>query len=101
MMLREHHKEYYHAGTSSAFEAEGEYSRTYIGLGINPALKTIISLKTRQFTESGIFRNFKKNIDGDDKKSKPEPIGPQVLTLGHLGPGFNIITVLLGLCVLV
>jgi hypothetical protein len=40
-MLREHHREYYHTGTSSAFEAEGEYSRTYIGLGINPALKIV------------------------------------------------------------
>jgi hypothetical protein len=99
--LKEHYGAFYHAGVSSIFEAEGEYSPTYLGLKINPALKNIISLKAKQLTESGIFPNILKNSFWDDNKSKLEPIGPQVLTLRHLGPGFIIITVLLGLCVLV
>jgi hypothetical protein len=101
IFLKETYKKKLKAGASSIFEAEGEYSPTYLGLKSHIVLKDIISLKARQFTESGIFPNLFKNLFWDDNKSKPEPIGPQVLTLRHLGPGFVIITVLLGLCVLV
>jgi hypothetical protein len=71
-----------------------------IGLRINMALRDIVSLKATQFTESGTFSNIFKNVYWDENMSKPEPIGPQVLTMRHLGPGFVIITVLLGFCVL-
>jgi hypothetical protein len=101
IFLREYYRNYYKAGASSIFESEGEYSPTYFGLKSNIALKDIISLKATQFTESGIFPNLMKNFFWDDIKSKPDEIGPQVLTMRYLGPGFVIITVMLGLCILV
>jgi hypothetical protein len=98
IFLKEYYGGYYHAGVSSIFEAEGEYSPTYLGLRIDIALKDIVSLKASQYTESGIFPKFLKDFYWNDNKSKPAPIGPQVLTLRHLGPGFIIIAALLVLC---
>jgi hypothetical protein len=89
-------------GISSINEAHENIAPFYFGIDSLPDLKEAISTKALQLSESGIFMFiFKFHLTRTNFEIKPEPIGPQVLTLGHLGPSFIIISVLLGLCVLV
>jgi hypothetical protein len=92
----------YRKGVSSIGTADENLLPFYYGFHSVFELKKIIHLKAAQLVESGIITMLMEKIDlRNDLGEEPEPIGPQVLTLRHLGPSFIIITVLLGLCVLV
>jgi hypothetical protein len=55
-------------------------------------LKDIITLKAAQLNEAGILAHEqRKKFNTESIRSKPEEIGPQVLTLQHLSPGFMVI----------
>jgi hypothetical protein len=60
-----------------------------------PELHKFVKLKGTQLLESGIYAILKEKL----KIFKPEVIGPQVLSLSHLKPGFVIFCVFLALSV--
>jgi hypothetical protein len=92
------YKENYRYGVSSLHETSETVSPFRIGYAMHVALKDIVSLKASQLFESGLHeREIKTKIHLEDFKSKSQAIGPQVLTLSHLGAGFVVILVLLGL----
>jgi hypothetical protein len=94
MPLRFHsfHNSLFRSGTSSIFEADEDLSISYYGFVICLAIKDIIHSKASQLVESGIMqRHIQDTIVQEDKKPKPEAIGPQVLTVQHLSASFIII----------
>jgi hypothetical protein len=92
------YKKTYRYGVSSILEANENISPYQMGYVMHIALKDIITLKTSQFFESGYFNYlYKTHAKMEDFKLKPQAIGPQVLTLDHLGAGFVVILVCLGL----
>jgi hypothetical protein len=60
---------------------------------MQPHLKDVITLKAGQLQQAGILTRHLSKFEGVDLK--PEPIGPQVLTLKHLEAGFVVIFSLL------
>lgn len=98
MFVGQAYKQTYYYGVSSVLETDENMSTFQFGYAVHVALKDIIGLRTSQLFESGIFTyNLKNLIHFEDFKSKPEAIGPQVLTIDHLGAGFVIILVCLGI----
>jgi hypothetical protein len=88
-------KLYYRSGVSSFHEADENILPIYFGFIMHPALKDIIHLKASQLHEAGIISHlFKKHLL-ENFKRKLNAIGPQVLTLKHLGAGFVLIVALL------
>jgi hypothetical protein len=100
MILGMAYKKTYRYGVSSILETNENMSPYQMGYVMHIALKDIITLKTSQFFESGFLDYFyKTHAKLEDFKMKPQAIGPQVLTLDHLGAGFVIILVCLGLSI--
>jgi hypothetical protein len=58
---------------------------------MHPALKDIIHLKGSQLHEAEIINHLSKDKSMKNFKRKSVEIGPQVLTLKHLGAGFVLI----------
>jgi hypothetical protein len=85
----------------SVFEADEDTLPFYMGYKMHIALKDVISPKISQFIESGIIQYLKQGASLESFKTKPEEIGPQVLTLAHLRAGFIVIFALLGVSVLI
>jgi hypothetical protein len=94
-LLKDAYSRTYRRGLSSIFVADEDVSPAWHGFDMNIVLKDIISLKASQLVESGILPNVLSEIRRH-KLTKPEEIGPQVLTLRHLEAGFVVIFVLLG-----
>jgi hypothetical protein len=67
----------------------------YYGFTMHPALKETVDLKASQVFESGYFQKKIQKMLPEDYRSRPEPIGPQVLTLKQLKDGFVVICALL------
>jgi hypothetical protein len=82
----------YRSGISSIFFADENVAPKYWGYLMQPHLKDTIKLKARQLLQAGILTRHLRELEGD---LKPEEIGPQVLTLRHLGAGFVVIFCLL------
>jgi hypothetical protein len=80
--------------------AKEDLASYYVGFFAIPHLTKLIRLKATQLLESGIFWFLYKNAHFPrDFTSKPEAIGPQVLTVTHLKAGFVVFCVLLSLSV--
>jgi hypothetical protein len=80
--------------------ADDDLSTYHVAFHSRLELKTLIYSKAMQLLESGIFWFLYKNAHFPrDFTSKPEEIGPQVLTVTHLKAGFVIFCVLLSLSV--
>jgi hypothetical protein len=85
-----YHKIEYRSGVSSIFFADENVAPLYWGYYMQPHLNDIISSKAFQLHESGILTHtLHSKLDGADWKL--EQIGPQVLTLRHLGASFVVI----------
>jgi hypothetical protein len=98
-MFRAIYLDNYRGGLSSVFAADEDFSPMYFGYTMHVALRDIIHLKASQLHESGILaHNFTKEYQVDIK-SRPEAIGPQVLTFQHLEAGFFVIVVCLGVSI--
>jgi hypothetical protein len=94
------YKRTYYCGVSSILETDENMSSGQVGYVMHIALKDIVNLKTSQLFESGYFDRYTKTVSKlKDFKIKPQAIGPQVLTLDHLGAGFVVILVCLGLSI--
>jgi hypothetical protein len=92
MMKKYVHKKKYRSGVSSIFFADENVSPMYFGYYMQPHLNDIITLKAGQLQQSGILTRLLHTYEGN---SKPEEIGPQVLTLRHLEASFVVIFCLL------
>jgi hypothetical protein len=90
-------KNLYRKGVMSLFETDEDTLPLYYGYKMHIALKDIFTEKISRFIETGIITNQLKYYSLENFRSKPEEIGPQVLTLTHLRAGFILILVLLGL----
>jgi hypothetical protein len=88
-------------GMQSIFESDEVIAQVHIAASISPPLKEIVSSKTSQLIESGIFMRSFNQYYGRDLPKKPQVVGPQVLTVQHLSAGFVVICGLLVLCILV
>jgi hypothetical protein len=99
MMMKAFYKLSYRSGVSSSFDVDENIAPLHWGYVMKPHLSDIITLKTSQLHEAGIFaRNWKSELL-KDFETKPEEIGPQVLTLQHLAAGFVVIVCLLAFSV--
>jgi hypothetical protein len=87
----------YRSGVTSIFPTDENIISHHLGFTMHPALKETVDLKASQVYESGFFQKYIQNMLPEDFRSKPEPIGPQVLTLKHLKAGFVVICLLLAL----
>jgi hypothetical protein len=86
----------YKLGLTSLSMADKDLSTYHVAFHSTLELKKIIRSKASQLLESGIFNFLYKNAHYPrDFTSKPEVIGPQVLTVTHLKAGFVIFCVLL------
>jgi hypothetical protein len=90
----------YKNGLSSISITDESVSPMYLGFVMHVSLKDIIPLKLSQIHESGGFLFFLQYMSLEKFKTKPQEIGPQVLTLEHLRVGFILIFGLLALSVL-
>jgi hypothetical protein len=95
------HRKFLDSGASSVCVADEDVSAFWFGFVMKTHLKEIISLKASQLQEAGILTRELKFEFMEDNKSKPEKIGPQVLTLQNLSAGFVVISCLLALSVAV
>jgi hypothetical protein len=74
----------------------------YYGFVMSLALKDIFHLKASHIVEARIMhRHLQDAFLQVDKKTKPQEIGPQVLTVQHLSASFIIIFGFLGLSMIV
>jgi hypothetical protein len=90
----------YRTGLTSITTADQDISNYHVAFHTFPEMKKLVHAKATQLMESGIFWFLYKNAYFPrDFTSKPEPIGPQVLSVAHLKAGFVIFCVLLGLSV--
>jgi hypothetical protein len=87
-------------GMPSIFESDEVIAKVLIAASISPPLKDIVSLKTSQLIESGIFKRIFERYSKRGFPVKPQAIGPEVLTIQHLSAGFVVICGLLVLCIL-
>jgi hypothetical protein len=85
----------FRTGVTSIFEGSEEVFNYAVGYYSIPELHKFVHLKAMQLLESGLF-SF---LQGKAKVFKPEVIGPQVLSMFHLTPGFVIFCVFLALSV--
>jgi hypothetical protein len=97
MMIRDNYKK----GMPSIFEADENLERVYSGFQSHYVMKDIIHLKGSQLVESGIVNRHLKHVIAEELFTKPQEIGPQVLTVQHLSVGFIIIFGLLVLSIVV
>jgi hypothetical protein len=100
MLMKGLLRENYRYGVSSVFVSDENIATIRIGYVIKTPFKDIISLKLSQLQEAGIFLKI-NSLYMQDFEMKPEAIGPQVLTIQHLGTGFVVIFSLLALSVAV
>jgi hypothetical protein len=90
----------YRTGLTSLSEAKEDLGLYHIVFDAITEFKKHVYLKAAQLFESGIFWHLYKNAYfPKDFNSKPQEIGPQVLTLTHLKAGFVIIIALLSLSI--
>jgi hypothetical protein len=89
------------SGVPSIFETDEVIAPVHIAASISPPLKNIVSLKTLQLIESGIFMRTFNHYFKRDFPLKTQVIGPQILTTKHLSAGFVVICGLLVLCIFV
>jgi hypothetical protein len=85
----------FRSGVTSLYVADENIAPLYWGYIMKTPLKEIITLKASQLHESGILSRIMNSAFMEDFESKPEEIGPQVLTLQHLEAGFVVIACLL------
>jgi hypothetical protein len=101
MVMKAFYKRDYRSGVPSVFVADENVLPLHWGYVMKTPLRDIISSKALQLQEAGIWTRHFKNAMLEDFRSKPEEIGPQVLTLQHLSAGFVVIVTLLSLSVAV
>jgi hypothetical protein len=89
------------SGVASNFVTDENIAPLYWGYVMKPHLKDIITLKTSQLHEAGIYTHKFNSLLLQDFEMKPEEIGPQVLKLRHLAAGFVVIVCLLAFSVAV
>jgi hypothetical protein len=94
-------KQRYRSGVMSVFEADEDTLPFYMVYKMHIALKDTFIPKILGHIESGIAQRHFKGLWLESFKTKPEEIGPQVLTFAHLRAGFIVISVLLGVSVLI
>jgi hypothetical protein len=87
------------SGVVSVFEADEDTLPFYMGYKMHIALKDVMNLKMSQLHESGIPQQLLGLVAMESFRTKPEEIGPQVLSLAHLKAGFIVIFALLFLSV--
>jgi hypothetical protein len=91
----------YRSGVTSIFVADENIAPLHWGFIMKTPVKETISLKASHLQEAGILTHKLKSEIMQDFRSKPQEIGPQVLTMRHLEAGFVVILCLLALSVAV
>jgi hypothetical protein len=100
-LMKMYHLNTYKTGMSSIVVSDEDVAPLTWGFSMNAPMKDIISLKASQLNEAGILSHDLNNLFFKYPHSKPEDIGPQVLTLKHLRAGFVVILCLLALSIAV
>jgi hypothetical protein len=95
------YKDFYRSGVSSIYESNENIASGCKGITTNTALRDIIHLKASQLHEFGVITHLDKNSSLEGFRTKPDEIGPQVLTIRHLKAGFVVIGFFLGLSCIV
>jgi hypothetical protein len=89
------------SGKPSIFEVVEDMPPVYWAYLTPVHFEDILFNTVSRTFEAGIFKHRLKTVFLDDFQMKSGEIGPQVLTLRHLGAGFVVICVALGLSVIV
>jgi cold shock CspA family protein len=84
------YKKTYRAGVSSIIMADDNIAPAYHGLIVRSGMNDVF-VKMSQIFEAGFISYLRTNAVLEDFKTKPDEIGPQVLTVRHLSTGFSII----------
>jgi hypothetical protein len=100
-LMKTLNKDEYRYGVSSIFVADVDITPMWFGYTMKPLVKEIISTKAAHLQEAGILSYKINSAFMKDFETKPEEIGPQVLSLQHLEAGFVVILCLLGFSVAV